>query len=104
MQAQLLQSLIYLQQLKFTEAEGVLNPIMRTNGGDADVLLTGASYWYMKENSGQIDKYLKAAMRVEPVLFKFDKGPNPLELLQFLQRKIHYRSGFYLSLGSLFKD
>ena len=100
--AKIVQSLVYLQKGQSKDAEPLLNVLARREQTASDVQMTLAAYWSVKNKGAQAVASMREAHRLDKEHFDFAGVPTPLELLEFLNRKTHYRSGFFLSPSSLY--
>jgi len=102
--AKLIQAQLYLFLKKIPDAESVLSQIGRMRGATAnpDVQLTYATYWDIKGNGSQVNTALAEARKLDAVRFDQRGTTPPLELLLRLNRKMFYRSGYFLMPSTLF--
>ena len=102
--AKLMQAQLYLFLKKLPDAETALAQIGRMRGATAnpDVQLTLASYWDIKGSGNKVNISLAEAKRLDPARFERRGSTKPLELLVELNRKMFYRSGYFLMPTTLF--
>ena len=100
--AQLIQSLLALQQGQIKNAGTTLNVLNRHELNSPDVQSATAVYWQQSKNGAQAQNALQAARRLDVERFSFTEVPQPMELLELLNRKLHYRAGYFLTPASLY--
>ena len=99
---ELLESLVYIQQGQSKSAENYLRVLGRTEATSPDVMATLGVYWNVAQKGVQSQASLKAAHDLDVERFSFIEPPSAMELLDMLNRKYHYRSGYFLTPASLY--
>ena len=100
--AKLMRTLLLLEQNKINIAESVIADLTKKKINTPDYLATLAVYWNVKHNPEFANRSMAAARKLDAVHFSFDLPGTPLDLLNILNRKIHYRTGAFLGTSSLF--
>ena len=102
--ARLVQAQLYLFLKKIPDAETVLGQLNRMRGAalNPDYQLTLASYWDIKGNGNKVNISLAEAKRLDAARFERRGSTPPMQLLIELNRKMFYRSGYFLMPTTLF--
>ena len=100
--AKILSSLVDIQKGDSKSAAPFLTLLARREQTSPDVLATLAVYWNNNNGGPQTVAALKSARELDRNLFDFQQVPEPMELLELLNRKLHYRAGFFLSPSTLY--
>ncbi len=100
--AKIMQALLLMQTKRDREAGPLLDALSRHNKNAADLKMALAIYFFNAGNSSLTDRELTEARKLDPVRFASSDPKTPLELLYQLNRKYHYRTGFFLTPASLY--
>jgi tetratricopeptide (TPR) repeat protein len=100
--AKLTQAMVYLQT-KRPEAATTLDMLKRKEPPTAaDILLALAVYWNVQNIGGNTTYYMGQAAKNDPTFFTLSAVPTPIEYLLLVNRKLHYRGGFFLTPDTLY--
>ena len=100
--AQITQALVYIQQGQLKNAGELLRVLGRREQASPDVLAVIGVYWNVSQKGVQSLASLKAAHEIDTERFTFIEAPSPMEMLDMLNRKYHYRSGYFLTPAALY--
>ena len=100
--AQTMQALLFLQQGQLKNAGTTLNVLSRHEQNSPDVMTAVAVYWNQSKNGPQSINALQAARRLDVDRFAYTEAPLPMELLEQINRKLHYRAGYFLTPAVLY--
>ncbi len=102
--AKLMQAQLYLFLKKIPDADKVLVQIngMRGAQTNPDYMLTLATYWDIKNDRNKVNISLAEAKRLDAARFERRGTTPPLQLMIELNRKMFYRSGYFLLPSTLF--
>jgi hypothetical protein len=100
--AKMTQAMVYLQT-KRPEAATTLDMLKRKEPPTAaDILMALAVYWGVQNRGGNVTYYMGQAAKNDPTYFSLTTVPTPIEYLLLVNRKLHYRGGFFLTPDSLY--
>lgn len=102
--AKLMQAQLYIAMNRLNDAATVLNQLGRTRNATSspDFQLTLAAYWDVKKDGGQVNAALAAARKLDAARFE-RRGVTPAyALMTELNRKMFFRSGYFLMPSTLF--
>jgi Tfp pilus assembly protein PilF len=101
--AKLLQALLTMQNSRINDAEPLLASVLKEDNTGTDVLMVGAVFARLKNDSDGVNRFQDAIRRQEPDRYT-DLIPmrQPLTILQFLYSRVHYRANAFLTLATLF--
>jgi tetratricopeptide (TPR) repeat protein len=100
----LMQALIYLQTKRVPDAKSILELLYKQNPGAPDVIMALASYCNTLGISALTGTYMDKARALDPLHFSIVQPLNPLECLQLLMRKVHFREDAFLTIGTLYSS
>lgn len=100
--AKIVQSLLFLQQGQIKNAGNTLNVLSRHEQKSPDIMAAVAVYWNQAKNGPQAQNSLQAARSLDVDRFAFTEVPLPMELLEQINRKLHYRAGYFLTPAALY--
>ena len=100
--ARIIQALVYTQQKQFGKAYAILNVLNRRETKAPDVRMAFAVYWSATQKGVQMINAMKEAQAMDEERFTFADVLPPMEYLDTLNRKLRYRSGFFLTPAALY--
>jgi tetratricopeptide (TPR) repeat protein len=98
----LIQALIYSATRRLPEAKPILEFLFKENPNSPDVVLALSSYCNTMGIAALTGTYQDKARALDPLHFSIVQPVNPLECLQLVVRKSHYRPDWFLTLGTLY--
>jgi hypothetical protein len=102
--AKLIQAMIYVQTKRNADAKPILTKLYTEEPKAPDVLLSMSAYCKVLGDGALTSGYLQQATTADTKRFGLTQPFSPLEDVQFLVRRIHYRVDLFLTPDTLYPD
>jgi predicted Zn-dependent protease len=102
--AKLIQAMIYVHTNRKTDAKPILEKLYHDEPKAPDVLLSMSAYCKVLGDGALTSSFLGQAALADKTRFGMTQPPSPLESVQIVVRKLHYRADFFLTPSTLYPD